>query len=202
MGEVPRDLPFAAFNQVYASCAAKGLDIGEFIARSPFRKVAYFAVPKDMMVYEEEYIDILRNRMEGAGKQLILKRLKFDRHLQARSSRYYEAAVRELFASGERPDLLHFSDQVDVRAIIRIAGEYGLRVPEDLNILTCAQTMLNPVPGIFAVRTDFSKFAAETFDLCGKLAGRNREPEKHNLTHLISHEILKLDFESILDIYC
>ncbi len=201
IGESQHDLSRFRFNQVYASCAAKGMDIGNFIIRSPYQNIAYFAVPQNTMTYEEEYIDILKKYMRNSEKELIVKRLQYDQHLRAKCSRYYEVAVRELLASGSRPDLLHFSDEIDVQAIARIVGEYGLRVPEDVNILACSQSMKNPIPGIFVVQTDFDKFANEVFDLCEKIADGKCEPEKHNLTHLVSNEILELNFQNLIKLF-
>lgn len=201
IGETNEDLPGLEFNQVYASFAARGLDVGNYLARSPYREIAYFTVPENTMSYIEEYIRILRRYVEEAGKKFTLRRLNSDADTERRRPRYYEAAVRELLESGARPDLLHFSDTVDVKVVSRIAGEFGLRVPEDINILASANTMQNPIPGILVTHIDYQRLADEIFELCGKLASRSGGDGKHNLTHLITHKVIELNIETILELF-
>lgn len=182
-----QDLP--DLNRIFEQFAAKGLETGRFFAQSQFQEMAYFTFPGDMLEYEVGYRTMIRCQAAAAGKKFTENVLQFNPETEVNTSQCQEKAVRDLFASGARPDLLHFIDSVDVPAIQRVLDEFNLRIPEDVNLLVFNPLAINPPTGIYEMFIDYSRFSEKAFELIRAYACEGVKIGTRDLTSLVSYKI-------------
>lgn len=189
LGELHQEVTDLEFNQIFEQFAAKGLEVGKFFARSGFGELAYFTFPDRMLAYEVAYRTLLRCHAAAAGKKFREAPLGFNPESEVNTQKWQERAVRELFDSGTRPDLLHFIDSVDIAGLQRVLADFGLRIPEDVNVIVYHPLGVNPVPGIYEIFIDYREFSRSAFDLIGRCVRTGRPIGRNDLTHLVRYEI-------------
>lgn len=189
LGEYHHDVSGLDANRIFEQFAPKGLAIGRFFAESSYREMAYFTFPGNMLDYEIEYRTLLRCHAAAAGKKFIETELSFDPETEVNDQHWQQKAVHDLFASGARPDLLHFIDGVDVAGIQQVLDEFHLHIPEDVNLLLYHPLAENPVPGLLEIRVDYSRFSAAAFELILQTVRTGENFGVRDLTHLVNYHI-------------
>lgn len=189
IGEQHHSEPGLEFNQIFELFAAKGLEIGKFFAKSQFREMAYITLPETMLEYDAAYRTLIQCHAAAAGKKFTEVPIHFAEGQEVTTEESQLEAVKNLFESGARPDLLHFFDSIDINGLQRVLAQFNLRIPDDVTVLAYNPLALNKVPGIYEIFIDYKQFAVAAFELIRRCAIDRTFIGKQDLTSQINYSI-------------